>query len=94
MKRKPIISAAAHATLTRPLIHVDGRFNRAAVCRKARSEWKAQRARTWSHAMENAWALAHRQLDAARDYDAARRAYAKAPNLRRSSARHFPQYAI
>lgn len=94
MKRKPRISPAAHATLTRPLIFVDGRFNRAAICRKARSEYRAGRARNWSHAMENAWALAHRQLEAARDYDAARRAYAKAPNLCRSSARHSPQYAI
>jgi hypothetical protein len=94
MNRKPRISPAAHGTLTRPLIRVDGRFNRAAICRKARSEWRTGRARTWSAAMENAWALAHRQLEAARDYDAARRAFAKAPNLRRSAARHFPQYAI
>jgi len=86
-KRKPRISPAAHGTLTRPLIHVDGRFDRAAICRKARSEWRAGRARSWSAAMENAWALAHRQLEAARDYDAARRAFAKAPNLRRSARR-------
>lgn len=94
MKRNPRISPAAHATITRPLIFVDGRFNRGAISAKARSEWRVGRARNWSQAMENAWALAHRQLEAARDYDAARRAYAKAPNLRRSAARCFPQYAI
>jgi hypothetical protein len=93
-KRKPVISLAAHATLTRPLIFVDGRFDRAAICRKARSEYRASRARTWSQAMEHAWALAHRQLDAAQDYDAACRAFAKAPHLRRSAARHFQQYAV
>ncbi|CCJ07048.1 hypothetical protein [Methylocystis sp. SC2] len=81
------ISPAAHATLTRPLIHADGRFNRGAITRKARSEFRAGRARTWSAAMFAAWKLAHRQLDAARDYDAARRAFISAPNLRRSARR-------
>ena len=87
MKRKPTSAPEGHGTITRPLIQVDGRFNRAANCGKARSEWRARRARTWSQAMENAWALAHRQIEAARDYDAARRAYAKAPNLRRNARR-------
>lgn len=86
MKRKPRISPAAHAALTRPLIFVDGRFNRGAISAKARSEFRAGRARTWSAAMFAAWDLAHRQLDAARDYDAARCAYRSAPNLRRSAA--------
>jgi hypothetical protein len=85
--RKPRISPAAHATLTRPLIHADGRFNRGAITRKARIEFRAGRARTWSAAMYSAWNLAHRQIDAARDYDAARCAFISAPNLRRSARR-------
>lgn len=87
MTRKAKISSAAHATLTRPLIFEDGRFNRGAITRKARSEFRAGRARTWSAAMYSAWKLAHRQLDAAQDYNAARRAYASAPNLRRTARR-------
>jgi|GEM_PF-2951985 len=95
--RKPRISAAAHATLTRPLIHVDGRFNRGAITRKARNEFRAGRARTWSAAMYAAWKLAHRQLDAAQDYDAARLAYRSAPAggwpLAKPRAELFPQHA-
>ena len=99
MTRKPLISSAAHATLTRPLIFADGRFNRGAITRKARSEFRAGRARTWSAAMSSAWDLAHRQIEAARDYDAARRAYASAPNIpwiyaaARRAERSFPQHA-
>lgn len=79
MKRAPRISAAAYATLTRPLLHADGRFNRGAINRKARSEFRAGRARTWSAAMFAAWKLAQRQLEAAQDYDVARRAFRSAP---------------
>lgn len=98
MTRKSRISPVAHATLTRPLLHIDGRFNRGAITRKARSEFRAGRARTWSAAMFAAWDLAHRQLGAARDYDAARRTYASAPAggwpLAKPRAEQlFPQHA-
>ena len=97
MKVLPGISLAAYATLTRPLLHADGRFNRSAICRKARSEFLAGRARTWSHAMFAAWDLAHRQIDAARGYDAARRAYRSAPAggwpLAKPRAEFFQQHA-
>jgi hypothetical protein len=85
--RHPRISPAAHATLTRPLIFEDGRFNRGAISAKARRDFRAGYARTWSKAMENAWALAHRHLEKAQQYDAARRAYRSAPNMRRSARR-------
>lgn len=92
MKRAPRISPAAYATLTRPLITIDGRFDRGAINAKARREFRARRARTWSAAMHDAWALAHRQLEAAQAYDTARQAFKTAPR-QRWSARLDPQHA-
>jgi hypothetical protein len=91
--RHPRISPAAHATLTRPLIFEDGRFNRGAISAKARRDFRAGYARTWSQAMESAWDLAHRQLEKARQYDADRHAFYRAPIARTRTARDFPQHA-
>jgi hypothetical protein len=97
MKRHPHISPAAHATLTRPLIFEDGRFNRGAISAKARRDFRAGHARTWSKAMESAWALARRQLEKARQYDADRRVYRSAPAggwpLAKPRREAFPQHA-
>ncbi len=87
MKHAPSISPAAYATLTRPLIREDGGFNRGAISARARREFRARRALTWSAAMHDAWALARRQLEAAHAYAAARQTFKTAPRQRWSARR-------
>ncbi len=70
-------SPAAYRQITRPLIRADGSFDRKKIFENGRRRFDQSRRLggkpiTWSKALFEAWQLAHRQIDLARAFDAAR----------------------
>lgn len=59
MTARRLISLDAHRRITRPLIRIDGSYDRAKITAYARAERRF--GLTWSDAMRRAWALAKRQ---------------------------------
>lgn len=74
MTKRPF-SPAAYRQITRPLIRADGSFDRKKIFENARTRFAQSRRLggkpiSWSKALADAWALAHRQIDLARSFDA------------------------